>query len=299
MATEFQLPFSARTPGKINRIADDFPQTGRIGLLHLVRELVARKYVEGWEDVIRELQRIARTTPVEYPNEPDDVYIELTEKLIAGLSWEKVFDFCERIHGYLAKDVGYYGEYDTFNLTKPRSEVQEFISSELQRLFSEEGLVFDFCDGSVQRRGGKHTAQIVSKGQAVMGDSRLVAARQHYNKALKFFRTTDPDFENTVKEAVCAVEAAGKALFPHAKATTLGDLNKWLNNDEEVRLPKAISRTIDGLYAFRSSGEGVGHGGAKGGTVSAELAEYVLSVAASQIILLVALANSNEQDVPF
>ena len=293
------MPFSARNSGKTNRIADDFPQTARIGLLHLIRDLVAREYVGGWRDVIRELQRIARTTPVEYPNRTDDFYVEVSETLITNLSWDKVMDFCERLHSYLAKDVGYYGEHDNFIVTKPRSEVQEFISSELQQLFSEERLVFDFCDGSVQRRGRKHTVERISKAQAVLGDSRLVSARQHYNKALKFFRTTDPDFENTVKEAVCAVEAAGKALFPKAKAATLGDLSKWLINDEDIRLPKGISLTIQGLYIFRSSGEGVGHGGAKGGTVSAELAEYVLSMAASQIILLVDVANSHEEDLPF
>ena len=300
MPTEFQIPFSARSQAKPEPIGDDFPQTGRIGLLHLIRELIAREYIEGWRAVIRELQRIARYTPIEYSNRTPEFYIETCETLITGLSWEKVFDFCERLHNYLAKDVSYYDDENGFTITTPQSEVQEFISVELQRLFSEEGLAFDFCDGLVQRRGRKHTIEIVSKAQVVMGDSRLISARKHYNKALQFFRTpSKPDFENTVKEAVCAVEAAGRTLFPTAKVTTLGDLVKWLTNTEDIQLPKSISQTLTGLYGFRSSGEGVGHGGAEGGTVTAELAEYVLSVAASQIILLVDLANANEQDVPF
>lgn len=133
-----------------------------------------------------------------------------------------------------------------------------------------------------------------------MGDAKLLEARKHYDKALQFFRApAKPDYENSVKEAVCAVEAAGKALFPQAKATTLGDLVKWLINNEDTQLSKGLSQTLTGLYAFRSSGTGVGHGGAVGGIVNAELAEYVLGVAASQIILLVDLANALEYAPPF
>jgi hypothetical protein len=65
------------------------------------------------------------------------------------------------------------------------------------------------------------------------------------------------------------------------------------------QLPKPIAQTFTGLYGFRSGGEGVGHGGATGGPVTKELAEYALAVAASQIVLLVDLAVAAEPDVPF
>ncbi|OFV99643.1 MAG: hypothetical protein A3H28_14575 [Acidobacteria bacterium RIFCSPLOWO2_02_FULL_61_28] len=102
-----------------------------------------------------------------------------------------------------------------------------------------------------------------------------------------------------MKEAVCAVEASGKELFPEAKATTLGDLVKWLTGNEAGKLPKALAQTFAGLYGFRSGGEGVGHGGAAGGAATPEIAEYALALAASQIILLVDLANANESEIPF
>jgi len=297
-----QVPFSSKNAAKTYQIADDFPETARVGLLHLVRNLVDRRYVEDWPTVIRELQRIARATPLEYGrNRTEDFYIETFEEMITALPWQKVYDFCERLYSYLAKDQGYYNDdYEhEFVIQTPKSEVQEFITSELQQLFYEERLAFDFSDGFVERRGRRHTADRITKAQMVMGDARLGAALKHYNKALQFFRPSEPDFENTVKEAVCAVEAAGKALFPSAKARTLGDLVKWLTNSEDIALPKSVSQTLTGLYGFRSSGEGVGHGGAGGGAVTAELAEYVLSVTASQIILLVDLAKANDQDVPF
>ena len=119
--------------------------------------------------------------------------------------------------------------------------MQAFINRELQRLFNEEDLAFEFSEGVVRRRGRRHTVDRISKAEVVLGDPRLAAARKHYEKALQFFRKpSKPDYENCVKEAVCAVEAAGKALFQEAKAQTLGDLTKWLVGHADIRLPKAL-----------------------------------------------------------
>jgi hypothetical protein len=102
-----------------------------------------------------------------------------------------------------------------------------------------------------------------------------------------------------VKESVCAVEAAGKVLFPAAKASTLGDLARWLGTTRDVSVPKALCQTITGVYAFRNGGDGVGHGGATGGVATADVAEYILAVSASQVIYFVDLANAQEVEVPF
>lgn len=101
-----------------------------------------------------------------------------------------------------------------------------------------------------------------------------------------------------MKEAVCAVEAAARALFPTG-GSTLGEVTKSITGVGPAQLPKPIANTFHGLYGFRSAGDGVGHGGSTGGEVTKELAEYALAVAASQIVLLVDLAAALEPDVPF
>jgi hypothetical protein len=127
----------------------------------------------------------------------------------------------------------------------------------------------------------------------------LSSALAHFNKALRYFRNvSQPDPENVVKEAVCAVEATARALFPSG-GSTLGEVVKSITGSELGQLPKPIAQTFHGLYGFRSGGEGVGHGGASGGPVTKELAEYALALAASQIVLLVDLATSLEPDIPF
>lgn len=297
-----EAPFSARNKGVHHQIDRAFPSSGRNALLHLLVDLVDRKYVSGWISIARELQRISRAFPQEYDNSKTASLRQATDdavSIIQDLEWDKVYDFCERLHSHLACVVGYTWN-DEFQETTSKADVQVYISDELQRLFVEEGLAFEFSQGMVRRRGRKHTVEVTTRAQVVMGDPRLASARRHYEKAMGFFRTpSKPDYENAVKEAVCAVEAAGKALFPAAKASTLGDLAKWFSSTTDVSMPKGLVQTVVGIYAYRSGGNGVGHGGAEGGVATAEVAEYVLAVCASQIIYFVDVSNSQEKDIPF
>jgi len=302
MSNSQQPPFSSRHRGPHRHIDADCPRTARNGLVHLLLDAVEKDYVSGWSAIARELQRIGRFDPVAYsPGSVPDARRARSdaEEVLATLGWEKVYDFCERLHSHLAREVGHSWN-DEYTVVTAKGDVQAYIAAELQRLFLEEGLAFEFVDGAVRRRGRKHSVEMTTRAQVVLGDSRLAAARRHYDKALQFFRSpSKPDYENAVKEAVCAVEAAGKALFPNAKAATLGDLTKWLGTTKEVVVPKALAQTITGIYAYRNGGDGVGHGGSLGGVATPEVAEYVISVCASQVIFLVDVSNTQDSEVPF
>lgn len=302
MATIQELPFSSRNNGVSRQVDREFPKTARIGLFHLLLDLVESECVAGWHALARELQRIGRIPPIIYEiGKSASIEQAKGDALTAleKLPWDRVYDFCERLHSHLAIEVGYEEQY-SYTVTKTRSAVQNYVSDELQRIFLEEELAFEFSEGAVRRRGRKHTVGTTTKAQVVLGDARLANARRHYEKALQFFRKpANPDLENCVKEAVCAVEAAGKALFPAAKANTLGDLAKWLGASAEIDVPKTLIQTITGVYGYRSGGNGIGHGGANGGAATLEVTEYVLAVCASQIIFLFDLAKQQDTEIPF
>lgn len=283
-------PFSARHRGAHAQIDNECPESTRIGLLHIVLKAIKLDYVEDSRTVIQELERIARVKP--------DPYSDI-DGLLMQLAWDKVFDFCERFFNHLAQDHKEFDpEAEQLVLITAKSEAQQYIAGELQRLFLEENLAFEFSDGIVRRRGRRNTADQISRAEVVLGDPRLAKALVHFNKALRYFRNvSQPDHENVVKEAVCAVEAAGRALFPGS--ATLGEVIKSITGNSSGQLPKTIAQTFHGLYGFRSGGDGVGHGGSEGGAVTKELAEYSLAIAASQIVLLVDLALTLEPDIPF
>jgi AbiJ N-terminal domain 4 len=287
-------PFSARNRGEKNWIDRDFPISARNGLLHLLFDAVEKNFVRGWPAIATELRRIARADPYTYSYSSvgsiDRAQIDAKD-FLSEIGWERVFDFCERLYSHLACGRSYEGEVVT-----TREQAQSFFAEEIQRLFEEENLAFEFRDGLVQRRGKRHTIERVSRAEGSLADLRLGAARNHFSKALRYFRDRQkPDPENAVKEAVCAVEAAAKELFPDSKAATLGDFIKWSTGQEQQLLPKTIAQTFTGLYAFRNGGEGVSHGATSGGTVTMELAEYILAIAASQIIFLADLMSADEE----
>ena len=297
MTTQTTSPFSARNRGATKLIDDDFPDSAREGLQHLLREAVEEHYLPDCVVVVRELRRIARTSTLNYDNSHTydtawawtQIYSELT-----CLDWEKAYDFCERIYSHLTQDVQHYMLDERTITTK--AQAQAFFAEELQRLFEEESLGYEFRDGLVQKRGKPHTTDQVHKAERTLVDQRLDAARMHFSKALGYFRDRKkPDYANTVKEAVCAVEAAAKELFAQSNAKTLGEFINWAVSEKQNLVPKMIGQTFIGLYGFRGSGEGVTHGATSGGAVTAELSEYVLGVAASQILLLAELARNNEE----
>jgi AbiJ N-terminal domain 4 len=295
MTTAPLPPFSGRNRREKVWVEEDFPDSARIGLLHLLNHAVDMDYLSGWPAIAKELGRIARVAPRDY----DPRYIESIEKArfdakvsLNQLGWDRVYDFCERLHSHLAQGTGREQNGEMVTITKARSQL--VLAEEMQRLFDEESLGYEFRDGLVQRRGKRHTINQINKAEKALADQRLEAARKHFSKSLRHFRNREkPDPENTVKEAVCAVEAAAKELFPDAKVATLGDFVKWATGSD--LLPKTIGQTFTGLYAFRNSGEGVSHGATSGGVVTSELAEYVLGTAASQIILLADLARGDEE----
>lgn len=295
-------PFSARNRGAHRHIDNKFPHSARNGLLHILVDLVEKDYVESWGAVARELRRIDRQPPIPYNASNVSSLRQAAEDattILNQMSWDKVYDFCERLHNNLACAAGYYWN-DEFHEKISKEEVKIFIAEEIQRLFEEESLAFDFNQGLVRRRGRKHTTDITTRAQVVLGDPRLTNSRRHYDKAMSFFRNPiNPDFENAVKEAVCAVEAAGKSLFPAAKASTLGDLAKWFSSTKEVSVPKALAQTVTAIYAYRSGGDGVGHGGSTGGIATAEVTEYVLAVCASQIIYFVDISAEQDGEIAF
>lgn len=172
-----------------------------MGILHVLSELVRLNYVYAWTNINNELQRLARIAPLEKNTSG------YAQELLLSLPWLKAVDFCERIYSHLAQDAGEYDrENDRWETVKTRSTVQQYIESELNLIFAEEGLNLEMLNGEVRRRGRRHTSQRVDTANSVLGDSRFGKARAHYAKALRYFRDVkQPDPENCFKEAVCAV----------------------------------------------------------------------------------------------
>jgi len=288
-------PFSVRFGIATGPLIDtDFPATARDGLWHVLNRAVKLKRTEGWIAITNELLRLRRLRePYDEANAAD-----VAAHHLHNLQWDRTYIFCERVHDILlAPEI----EYDWNGNPDERvciEDVRRDFEADINQLFAEEGIAYRMTDGHLYRPGRLHSQRISAKSQVVLRDQRLKEARLHFAKAQRFFATCpDPDLPNAIKEAVSALEAATKSLFPKHN----NDFEKCLKEIRDADgegIPPTILNGIMATYRFRGAGELVAHGGAKGGKPTAALTEWVLSVVASSIIYLWDLAIVTEDDVP-
>ena len=99
----------------------------------------------------------------------------------------------------------------------------------------------------------------------------------HISKALNLYADRkNPDYENSVKESISAVEAMCCIITgTSGKQATLGNAIKKLKG-AGVHIHPAMERAFDALYGYTSDENGIRHGGMDFQAVPAEDAKYML-----------------------
>lgn len=295
------IPFDQRLGfAKKAIIANDFPQSARIGFLYIVEDLIESDFIqtgssrdEKYKLINLEIARICRIMDIVKNDSIHPEYLKMP--------WNKVFELIERIYLKLLKEVN---EYDIngniINQIKSITEVRNYYSNEIKTLIFEEHLGFDYRDGVFYRRGYLKTSQsIATVTTAVLSDPKLEKARVHYLKALQFFNSIKtPDYENAIKEAICAVEACLIALFSTDISKSFENIKKLIGT-EKNKAPAPIIEAIIKIYGYRNSGDGVAHATSKGLKVTEKETELIIALTADYITYFYALLRTVEEDVPF
>jgi len=275
-------------------IDNDFPESAKNGLWHIINRSVLLGHTVGWTGIANELLRLCRLREFFYEGDAPDV----VAKHLHTLQWDRAYIFCERMYSILLKpEIDHDINGNQYHVVTIEDVRRDF-EADINQLFAEEGIVYRMTEGLLHRPGRLHSQRVTAKALVVLRDQRLRTARTHFSKAQKFFTACpDPDFPNSVKEAVSALEAATKSLYP----TKENDFEKCLKEIRDIdgnRIPPTILNGLISVYRFRGAGEEIAHGGAKGGKPTAALTEWILSVVASSIIYLRDLAIVNEDDAP-
>jgi AbiJ N-terminal domain 4 len=89
--------------------------------------------------------------------------------------------------------------------------------------------------------------------------SGATAAGRHVQVAVEMLRNREaPDYRNSIKESVSAVEAACRAVTGNPRAT-LGDALKVLRRHQPDLLHPALADGLTKLYGYTSDGKGIRH----------------------------------------
>lgn len=107
----------------------------------------------------------------------------------------------------------------------------------------------------------------------------LAPVRAQWLKAKNFIFAAAPDYENSIKESISAVESCLMVLLNRPNST-LGKIIK------EAELDPDIERLISQAYGYASNRAFVRHGGTEPSTLGKAEAEFFLEFAASSIVYL-------------
>lgn len=193
----------------------------------------------------RRTQRLCMSLWIELYKVPVDTipeYVSSVHKLIKesffGVAWYEVYDFIEHV----AKNA--------FEYEQDRRAFTALCNSVLER------------ERSGYRFVGLQIAPIIDSAEVAAveeaGSSSLLGVRAHIQRALELLSDREnPDFRNSIKESISAVESACKTIAGNGSADLAAAL-QVVNSRHPMHA--AFREALKRLYGYTSDEDGIRHG---------------------------------------
>ena len=265
----FTVRYETRRPGG-GLVYDDVPERVRAGLLNVVETLLGHGNSEWVHESGASVRDFVKSVYQALDRRVDGTYYwaHMVE-LVGRVAWDDFCDVCEAVWSGFASGPG------------------DRYSNELNALFARNYFGYELRDGRMERVGARVHEESVAKARGILRDPDLAGPDEQFQKAIGFYnRRPDPDCENSVKEAVSAVEGVARVLTGNLKLT-LSKVLAELKREQGVH--PTLIQLLEKLYAYRGDAGGVGHGLTGKQEVRQEEAEFVLGVSASAIVYLARL----------
>jgi hypothetical protein len=163
--------------------------------------------------------------------------LEKLRKYFFSAEWFEVYDFVEFVSGY-----------------GPRESKEKFIevaNSYLER----ENSAYRFVDGRIVEITSAEEIEEVEA--ALDGGGKYPGVKTHLKAALALLSDRkNPDYRNSIKESISAVESLAKQLAG-SEGGTLGAVLKTLERSK--RLHPAMKSAFSSLYGYSSDANGIRH----------------------------------------
>lgn len=172
--------------------------------------------------------------PSYYPHDHQSAYKHLRQLILAG-TWNEALDLIE----FIIKNVPNHWE----------NSLTEFINI----IFKHENVGYRI----VSREIAEITDPIETESITDALSSPKKPIQTHLSKALELLSDRkSPDYRNSIKESISAVEAACKIITNKPKAT-LSDCIKTIK--EAHSIPVTLDQALTKLYAYTNAEEGIRH----------------------------------------
>lgn len=210
-------------------------------------------YTTGIEDMMIEMG-----VPYEFP---ENVVIKrrnataLQKYVVESKEWYVIFDFIERY------------------LSISKADIANKMTKEFNRILEDEVSAYRIIDKQVVPVTNESELSTICEAKQTPYQS----VNTHISKALDLFADRrNPDYENSIKESISAVEAMCCIITGMSGAgATLGTAIKKLK-DNGVHIHSAMEKGFSSLYGYTSDEGGIRHGSIDFANAPSEDAKFML-----------------------
>lgn len=164
--------------------------------------------------------------------------------------------------------------------------------AEINELFQREYVGYRFIDGEITPISDDIEVAEIEKSL----DIEFQGCKSHIRKALGFLSDREnPDYKNSIKESISAVESICQIIAQNSKAT-LGEALKKLE-EHGVKIHEAMKKSFSSLYGYTSDEGGIRHcEGIFESNVTFEEAKFMLVSCSAFVNYLIAEYGKIEKD---
>jgi hypothetical protein len=169
----------------------------------------------------------------------DFIYKEIREYFFSS-EWFEIYDFIEFIaNNYPHNNINSKFMIFCNNILKQELSAYRFVGSKITQITSE--------------------IEISEIEEALDASDSLGPVKIHLKTALDLLADRkSPDYRNSIKESISAVESICKSITNDDKAT-LGDCLKSIKKDNKIKLHPALNSAFSKLYGYTSGADGIRH----------------------------------------
>jgi AbiJ N-terminal domain 4 len=163
-------------------------------------------------------------------------------KKVYDSSFPKFYDYIE-----------FFANIDEFDSIDDSAETADLFRAWCNRIFEREHAPIRFVSGVLVELTNENEIKEIE----LAANSDINAVSTHIQSAIeKFSNRTAPDYRNSIKEAISAVEAASRIVTGNANAT-LGDALTAI--EKSGKLHGSLKRGFTALYGWTSDAGGIRH----------------------------------------
>lgn len=212
------------------------------------------------------------TIPDRYYDEPDG--LGMLRKYFFQAKWYEVYDFIEFITGYSIDD-----------------KRNNFINA-CNNIFERENSGYRFVDGKIIEISSADEVNEIEK--AIEKATPYYGVKQHLVSAIALISDKEnPDYRNSIKESISAVESLCKKIAGDEKATLTAALKVL---EKKGHMHSALKSAFSSLYGYTSDADGIRHALMEQSNLTSADARFMLISCSAFINYVVATTENNSKD---